>query len=186
MRSPSSPGAAHLALATLLLASGCRTIPDAGSAQGPSSGPAPTCPATRSQQVVESTNALRARHGLTPLLVDSRLSRAALAHSRDLAASGGDGHTGSDGSLPTQRVEREAYAWLFLGENVAVGWRTADEVVLAWMRSPVHRENLLSEEARHLGVGHVRRPGTAWGDYWTAVYGDSREPRVAPPGECHP
>ena len=153
---------------------------------GPVGAPPASCPSTPGQEVVERTNAERASRGLPPLLVDLRLVGAALAHSRDLAASGGDGHTGSDGSLPDERAEREGYGWTFLGENVALGWTTPAEVVEGWMRSAVHRENVLAPEARHLGVGHVRRTGSVWGDYWTALYGDSREARAPPPGGCHP
>jgi uncharacterized protein YkwD len=51
------------------------------------------------------------------------------------------------------------------GENIAMGQRTPEEVVTAWMNSPGHRANILNANFTHLGVGYV-----ASGNYWTQMF----------------
>jgi uncharacterized protein YkwD len=40
-----------------------------------------------------------------------------------------------------------------VGENIALGQLTVDEVMDSWMKSPEHRENILDRDYRDLGVG---------------------------------
>jgi uncharacterized protein YkwD len=131
------------------------------------------CSSTPTQEIVARTNAIRRERGLQPLLVDDRLAAAARAHSADLARRDAVGHLGGDGSLPDARAGRAGYSWVFIAENVAVGQTNPSQVVMGWMSSPDHRRNLLSREARHVGVGYAYRSGTQWGNFWTAVYGNS-------------
>ena len=51
------------------------------------------------------------------------------------------------------------------GENIAMGQRTPQEVVNAWMNSSGHRANILSKDFTHIGVGHH-----ASGNYWTQQF----------------
>ena len=39
-----------------------------------------------------------------------------------------------------------------VGENIAYGTVSADQMVAMWMRSPGHRANILSSHFTHLGV----------------------------------
>ena len=51
------------------------------------------------------------------------------------------------------------------GENIAMGQRTPQEVVNAWMNSPGHRANILNGDFTHIGVGYVEQ-----GNYWTQQF----------------
>lgn len=62
-------------------------------------------------------------------------------------------HTGSDGSTLQIRADRQNFPWKSLGENVAVGFHSAKQVVLAWMCSPGHRKNLMSCDFDLIGIG---------------------------------
>ena len=56
----------------------------------------------------------------------------------------------------------------FVGENVARGNITANQMVGLWMNSPGHRSNILFRQYRLTGVG-ARRGGGQW---WAAqVFG---------------
>jgi uncharacterized protein YkwD len=174
--------ASLLALAATAVLSGCAAgvLPEPSTATA-----APVCDVTPAQEVIARTNAIRRERGLPELQVDERLSTAARAHTADLARRDAAGHLGGDGSLADARATRTGYSWVFIGENVAVGQPTASQVVMGWMSSPDHRRNLLSSEARHVGVGYAYRPETQWRHFWTAVYGNSATPSESTDG-CHP
>jgi uncharacterized protein YkwD len=170
------------ALAAVALFSGCAAgvLPEPTAATA-----AAVCEVTATQEVIARTNAIRRERGLPELQVDDRLSTAARAHAADLARRNAAGHLGGDGSLPDARAARTGYSWELIGENVAVGQPTPSQVVMGWMSSPDHRRNLLSSEARHVGVGYAYRPETQWRHFWTAVYGNSSSSTETSDG-CHP
>ncbi len=96
-------------------------------------------------------NRFRAAHGVRPLTVDARLTRAARAHSRDMLRRGYFGH----GALAARMHEFgiEAYP---LGENLAWGTGRSGEaraVLRIWARSPWHRENMLNRQFHRIGLG---------------------------------
>ncbi len=54
------------------------------------------------------------------------------------------------------------------GENIAMGQRTASEVMNAWMNSPGHRNNILSPSFSEIGVGLAKGPNGRL--YWTQMF----------------
>ncbi len=132
------------------------------------------------RQVVDLTNALRARNGLDPLAVNAALSEAADGHSADMAAKNFFSHVGSDGDRVGDRVDDAGYDWTWVGENIAAGYATPDEVVAAWFDSPGHRLNMLSPHYTEIGVGFVD-DGNAdrYGEYWTQVFAAPADDLVA-------
>ena len=128
-------------------------------------------------RVFELSNVERVNHGLAPLVWHDTMALAARVHSEDLMRNAMIGHTGSDGSTPSQRLSRIDPSLRYGAENVTVGRRTPEEAVTAWMNSPGHRANILRENVTHLGVGFVQRPeGFADGyiNYITQVFGSLR------------
>ncbi|GGM07435.1 hypothetical protein GCM10010129_59180 [Streptomyces fumigatiscleroticus] len=120
-------------------------------------------------EVVELTNAERARAGLPPLAPDPRLATAARAHSADMAARDFYAHTSPDGGKPGDRAAAAGSTLRSIGENIACGQRCAADVVRGWMNSPGHRANILEPDFTHLGVGFAG--GGRAGTYWTQVFG---------------
>ncbi len=123
-------------------------------------------------EVVDRTNAERARHGLPPFTVDARLTAAAQAHSADMVRRVFFAHESPDGRQVWDRVVAVGYAYRKVAENIAAGQRTADEVVSGWMDSPGHRANILDRDLTQIGVGRVE--GGSYGVYWTQVFGTPR------------
>jgi uncharacterized protein YkwD len=105
-----------------------------------------------------------------PLRLSETLNKAAAAHARDMADHSNMAHEGSNGSTPAERVTRVRYKWRVVGENVAAGPTTADEVMQGWLASPHHCENLMDPRFTELGVGFVFDPDSDSGVYWTQVF----------------
>ncbi|MEE8333262.1 MAG: CAP domain-containing protein [Alphaproteobacteria bacterium] len=114
-------------------------------------------------------NALRAGHGLGPVTPDRRLIAAASRHAHDMAGNDFMGHVGSDGSRTGSRADAAGYGWRLIAENVAAGPDDALVVISLWMRSPGHRNNLLTRGAVHAGFVHVARDGASYRNYWVLV-----------------
>lgn len=107
--------------------------------------------------IADLTNAQRKRRGLRPLRVNAALTRAAQMQAEQMARLGRLDHELPEAGYPTvrQRLAAVAYDWQAYGENLARAQRTAAEVVEAWMQSPGHRRNLLSERFSELGIGYA-------------------------------
>jgi uncharacterized protein YkwD len=72
---------------------------------------------------------------------------------------------------PGQRAIDEGYLFLAIGENLAAGQETPEQVVLDWMSSAEgHRENILAAQWQELGIGI--RTGGEYGVYWVLLFGN--------------
>lgn len=120
-------------------------------------------------RVLELVNDERRQAGCGPLSLDPRLGASARHHSRDMARRGYMSHQGSDGTGPLDRIRSTGYRAAVWGENVASGYRTADQVVNAWMDSPEHRDNILDCDYAQMGIARAEP-----GDYWTQDFGTPR------------
>ena len=97
--------------------------------------------------IVKYTNAQRARYGLPPLQVDKDLMKSARQHGAWMARHRNMVHTRRN-----------------VAENIAMGQRSSDSVVRAWMNSRGHRANILNRSYHRIGVAAYR---TASGTiYW--------------------
>lgn len=122
-------------------------------------------------RVVELTNAERAKAGLAPLAEHAALSSAAQTYSEVLASSDCFAHTCGPVPNLVARGEQAGYiGWLFLGENIAGGQRSPEQVVAEWMASPDHRENILNPAFTEIGVGLATGTGR-YGVYWAQAFG---------------
>ena len=97
-------------------------------------------------------NADRAHAGLAPLLADPRLAELARAHSRDMLTHDFVGHVSPTTGDASKRVARAKIPAQLILENVARAG-TPGEVERGLMESPGHRRNILSPDARFLGIG---------------------------------
>ena len=122
-------------------------------------------------RVVELTNAERARAGLAGLAVNPSLNDAAQGYAEVLAA--GDCFAHTCGPVPEleRRSEQAGYtAWALLGENIAGGYLSPEQVVAVWMASAGHRANILNPSFTEVGVGLA--PGGRYGSLsWVQAFG---------------
>ena len=117
------------------------------------------------QQVVDLTNQERAKQGLPALKVDLELSKVAREKSLDMQKNNYFSHTSPTYGSPFDMMKKFSISYKAAGENIAKGQRTPQEVVNAWMNSSGHRQNILSSNFTHIGVGYV-----AEGNYWTQQF----------------
>ncbi|MEH7333859.1 CAP domain-containing protein [Neobacillus drentensis] len=117
------------------------------------------------QKVVDLTNQERAKNGLPALKVDLTLSKMAHEKSRDMSANGYFSHTSPTYGSPFDMMKKYGITYRYAGENIAMGQRTPEEVVNAWMNSEGHRKNILSPNYNYIGVGYVSQ-----GNYWTQEF----------------
>jgi uncharacterized protein YkwD len=111
-------------------------------------------------QVLVRINDLRRKAGLVPLRPSGALGVAALEQSASMAEHGFFAHASYGGSPFWQRIAAKyasrADSWS-VGENLL--WRSpglsAGTALGLWLRSPDHRENLLSPAWREIGLGAV-------------------------------
>ncbi len=111
-------------------------------------------------EVVRQVNAERRKAGLSELSVSVELTRAAAVRAREIVQK--FSHTRPDGSA-WSTVSGAAY-----GENIAMGQRTADKVMAAWMSSSGHRANILRPSFGSIGVCAYVSGGVT---YWVQLFG---------------
>jgi uncharacterized protein YkwD len=75
-------------------------------------------------------------------------------------------HDSLDGRMLGDRVAETGFTGTStLGENIAQGQTTAEEVMAGWMASRDHCTNIMNERYHLLGIGYAT--DTAHGPYWT-------------------
>ncbi|QUF02898.1 CAP domain-containing protein [Actinosynnema pretiosum subsp. pretiosum] len=125
----------------------------------------PPLDVVQADRVVRLVNQARGAAGCAALGVDDRVVTAARAHSADMASRGYFAHTSPEGVDFATRM-REAGHPRPAGENIAMGQRSAEDVVGAWLDSEGHRRNILDCSFTTTGVGLDTR-----GWYWTQNFG---------------
>ena len=81
-------------------------------------------------------------------------------------------HAGAGSSSAGDRARAAGYRWRFVAENVAWGQEDAPRVVAGWGASAPHRRNILSKDAKEIGV--VLRHGKTGQAYWTLLLAASQ------------
>ena len=108
-----------------------------------------------------------------PLSASRALERAAEDHALDMARFRYFDHTGGDGSAPKERMMRRGYTPRLIGENIAYGPESAEEVVAGWLQSSGHCENIMDARFRDTGIAFAvdRASGAV---YWVQDFGEPR------------
>ena len=116
-------------------------------------------------EVLLYVNLARENAGLPPLTRNAALERSAQGYADQMHREGFFGHTDPTGASLKARIDAVGYydrnvstdcqcvKGFALGENLARGQRSADEVVRAWLESPSHREAIMGPDFTDLGVG---------------------------------
>jgi uncharacterized protein YkwD len=139
----------------------------------PSSAQAPALTA-RALDLVNAARARGARCGersfapAPPLTLSDTLDGVALGHASDMAVHHYFEHQDLSGHTPADRVRAVGYREKLVGENIAFGPLTAEEVVQGWLESPGHCENIMDPRFAEMGIayatGHAKR-----GLYWVQL-----------------
>lgn len=117
------------------------------------------------KQVVELVNKERASKGLSPLTLNTELSRVARIKSEDMRDNGYFSHNSPTYGSPFDMMKSFGISYRTAGENIAMGQQSPEAVVTAWMNSDGHRANILNANFTQIGVGYA-----ANGNYWTQMF----------------
>jgi len=106
-------------------------------------------------QVVELTNTQRAKVGLPPLTINSKLSSAALSKGQDMFNDQYWAHIAPDGKEPWGFIGEAGYTYRVAGENLARDFSNSSDMMNAWMRSPTHKANIVNSRYQEIGIAVI-------------------------------
>lgn len=118
-----------------------------------------------SVEILHLLNEHRKKKGLSPLMINEEVTKAALSHSRNMATNKVPfGHDKFDERMRAVGRKVPSMGW---AENVAAGQTTAQGVVRSWLNSKGHRENI---EGRYdlTGIGIAK--GKDGQLYYTQIF----------------
>jgi len=118
------------------------------------------------QQVVNLVNVERAKEGLAPLSIDTKVQAAAMVRARECEVS--FSHTRPDGRNFATALKEQNVSYRSSGENIAYGQQTPEAVMNAWMNSSGHRANIMNPNFTTIGVGYYENAGGT--DYWCQLF----------------
>ncbi|MDE6780376.1 MAG: hypothetical protein K2J40_02815 [Ruminococcus sp.] len=119
-------------------------------------------------QVAAIVNRERAANGLKLLKYSDTLSDAAIVRANEIQTY--FSHTRPNGTSCFTAVTDMGIRYRYIGENIAYGQKSPEDVMNAWMNSSGHRANILSENFDYIGIGVTYRNGTY---YWTQFFAAS-------------
>ncbi len=103
--------------------------------------------------VIATTNEERLRADLPPLRENPKLNEAARLRLEDMFKKQYFAHTSPAGGGVATAVTATGYAYIVVGENLALGeFKNDRAVVTAWLHSPAHKANMLARRYADIGV----------------------------------
>ncbi|WP_342409984.1 CAP domain-containing protein [Paenibacillus sp. FSL R10-2778] len=106
------------------------------------------------QQIVTLVNKERAAAGLSPVAGLDSLHKVAATKATDMRSNNYFSHTSPTYGSPFDMMKSFGITYKAAGENIAMGQKTPEEVMKAWMNSPGHRANILNANFNYIGVGY--------------------------------
>lgn len=115
-------------------------------------------------EMLELCNQQRCANGKPDLTLNKTLCANAAVRAEEISRDDWFSHQRPDGTMCFTAVTVD---YMTCGENIAYGTRTASATVAAWMDSPGHRANILSDEFTQAGFGCYELDGVR---YWTQFF----------------
>jgi uncharacterized protein YkwD len=110
-----------------------------------------------------------------PLTLSLTLAGVARGHATDMAVHDYFEHQDLSGQSPAERVRAAGYSEKLVGENIAYGPESVEEVVKGWLASPGHCQNIMDPHFAQMGIGLAPGHAARRGLFWVQVLA---EPRV--------
>ncbi|MGI6657826.1 MAG: CAP domain-containing protein [Dethiobacteraceae bacterium] len=121
------------------------------------------------QEVIRLTNKEREKRGLQPLKAHTKLSEVATVKAKDMHNNNYFAHHSPTYGSPFAMMKQFGVTYRIAAENIAAGQMTPQAVVNGWMNSEGHRENILTPELTHIGVGIFYGP-KGYRTYWVQMF----------------
>jgi len=104
------------------------------------------------QEIIDLVNEVRTAEGLGTVKENLKLSSSAMEKAEHMRNNDYFDHVSPQGLNPWYFAQKQNYEYKFFGENLALGYFSAESVHEGWMNSSGHRENILSENFEEIGV----------------------------------
>jgi uncharacterized protein YkwD len=140
--------------------------------------PADSRPPVLASRVLQLVNDARARGTrcgersfgpAPPVKLSGTLADVALGHAADMAKHDYFEHQDLTGRSPADRVRAVGYREKLVGENIAYGPKSAEEVVQGWLDSPGHCENIMDSRFAEMGIAYAAGQAARRGLYWVQL-----------------
>ena len=119
-------------------------------------------------EVIRLVNVERSKNGLPVLAKNWQASRVARIKAQDMIDFKYFSHNSPVYGSPFNMMENFGLRFSSAAENIAMGQKSASEVMQTWMNSPGHRANILSKTITQIGVGAAKAAnGTL---YWSQMF----------------
>ncbi|MTV50939.1 hypothetical protein GJ688_18645 [Heliobacillus mobilis] len=105
------------------------------------------------RQILDLTNGVRKTMGQHTLVWSEGAARVIGSHNRDMIENRYFGHVSPSKGTLGDRLQSAGVDYELAGENLAMGQADAIEAIFGWLTSEGHRENLLNDKFREIGVG---------------------------------
>jgi uncharacterized protein YkwD len=109
----------------------------------------------QNQQIIKYTNDIRKEANLNELKVSQRLGQAAYLKAQDMLLKQYFAHISPGNVGLTNWLSMANYPFAVAGENLAMGFTNAADVMLGWRQSPTHYANLVDPDFQEIGVSSI-------------------------------
>jgi uncharacterized YkwD family protein len=119
------------------------------------------------QQMITLINQARSQNGLPALKVDMQVTNVARVKAQDMIDNNYFSHNSPKYGSPFDMMKSFGVHYVKAGENIA-GNQTVQAAHNALMNSPGHRENILSPDYTHIGIGIKK--GGQYGNMFSQMF----------------
>jgi uncharacterized protein YkwD len=109
-----------------------------------------------------------------PLTLSGTLAGVAFGHATDMAVHDYFEHQDLSGQSPADRVRAAGYSEKLVGENIAYGPKSVEEVVTGWLASPGHCRNIMDPHFVQMGIGLAPGRAARHGLFWVQLLAEPR------------
>lgn len=157
-----------------------RELPQRRASSPVSVSPAGPVLASRALDLVNEVRARGTRCGThvfapaPPMTLSGTLAGVASGHALDMAEHNYFEHQDLAGKSPADRVRAVGYHEKLVGENIAYGPASVEEVVQGWLDSPGHCENIMDPRFAQMGIAYSAGRTSRRGLYWVQLLAEPR------------
>ncbi|MFV0503978.1 MAG: CAP domain-containing protein [Lachnospirales bacterium] len=122
-----------------------------------------TAGVTTTEKVLELVNLERKKAGLSEIRLNPEVTKEAQLKVEDMINLGYFSHESPTYGTVSEQLKNANIVFSMMGENIALGQTTPEEVMDAWMNSDGHKANILEPNFTDIGIGFLE-------NYWVQIF----------------
>ena len=112
--------------------------------------------AMNTEMIIKLVNEARSANGIGEVKKNDKLFEAAEKKAEDMFKEGYFAHTSPSGVTPWHWFDESGYDYVYAGENLAINFKNVQDQQNAWMKSDLHRKNILNDKYEEIGVASMK------------------------------